>query len=176
MVKRNPEIDALMHKAINYKGDDCLLWPFSRNPNGYAHLSSGRFHKHYKTTSASKMICIEVYGPPPTPAHEAAHNCGKGNLGCINRHHLRWTTHKDNFADDQLGEDHHSSKLTKEEIIEIRNLAGTMTHQDIAEKYNVSRSQVTKIINKYNWTWLEEQSDAELIFETTKPRMKDLFK
>jgi hypothetical protein len=66
MVKRNPEIDAFIHKAINYKGDYCLLWPFSRNPNGYAHLSSGRFQKHYKTTSVSKIICIEVYGPPPT--------------------------------------------------------------------------------------------------------------
>lgn len=33
-------------------------------------------------------MCELVYGKPPMPKHQAAHNCGKGNLGCINPKHL----------------------------------------------------------------------------------------
>jgi hypothetical protein len=171
----NPEIDTFFEKAITYTGDDCLIWPFAVNSWRYASLSSGRFRKKYKTNLIARAVCIEVYGPPPTSKHDAAHSPDCISKACINRKHLRWATHKDNMADDRHGEDNSYARLTNEQVLEIRKLKGIMTHKEIGEQFGIPRINVTMILNYSNWAWLEEPTDAELIFATTKPRMKDLF-
>lgn len=175
MFKRNPAIDVFLDKAITYDGDDCLIWPFGLLPDGYASLN--RFIKHYGTRVVSKVICIEVYGHPPTVKHEAAHSKKCISRACINRKHLRWATSKENKADDHRGEDHHKAKLTEEQVFEILKLGkeDIVTQIQIANKFEISRPHVNQIINRRRWQWLEEPSDAELIWETTRPRMKDLF-
>jgi hypothetical protein len=67
----NLAIDAFLDKATNYTGDDCLLWQFGTNESGYACTHSHRIRKQYGTQSVSRIVCIEVYGPPPTPKHES---------------------------------------------------------------------------------------------------------
>jgi hypothetical protein len=64
MPSYDTQIYSFIEKAISYEGDDCLIWPFTRNPDGYAHLSSRRFRKQYGTPTISRVVCIEVYGPP----------------------------------------------------------------------------------------------------------------
>jgi group I intron endonuclease len=44
-----------------------------------------------------------------------------------------------------------SAKLSERDVIDIRNLFGTMTVQSIADKYNVSKPTIEAI--KYNKTW-----------------------
>jgi hypothetical protein len=88
---------------------------------------------------------------------------------------LRWSTHKENVADDRRGEDNHNAKLTEEQVLEIRKLATYMTRNDIARTYSVVPETIDAIIHRRSWCWLEEPSDAELIFATTRPQMKDLF-
>lgn len=80
--------------ALTHGGGDCLIWPYSRKTDGAAQINLGG-----RSVIVARMVCEEVNGPPPTPAHQAAHSCGKGHLGCITPQHLRWATQVENEAD-----------------------------------------------------------------------------
>lgn len=170
---RNYEIGVFIEKAITYEYDDCLIWPFALNSWGYAQI--GR--KEYEDRLVSRIVCKKVNGPPPTDAHQVAHSKRCVSKACINQKHLRWATPKENIADDHRGEDCSYAKLTEEQALEIRRLyaTGNYTQKELAEIYGISQRQVCDIINYKRWAWLEDPSDAELIFATTKPRMKDSF-
>ena len=150
----NPEINAFIDKAINYDGDDCLIWPFYLL-NGRAILS--RFQKQYGTQYVSRVICIEVYGPPPTPKHQAAHSIKCISKACINKQHLRWATQSDNFADDRRGEDCSWSILTEEQVLLIRKLNGTMTQREMVTQFGISQKAISRITNYKSWSWLKVQ-------------------
>jgi hypothetical protein len=166
--------DAFFQKALIYESDDCLLWPFTTTSDGYAKYSG--FRQKYGTTIVSKAICIVAHGPPPTPKHQAAHIKRCLSKSCINKWHLRWATHKQNMADDQRGEDHHSSLFTDDQVLEIRRLSKDGERiVDITNKYNASRGAIRHIIKGKNWSWLEEPCDAQLLFDSTAPKYKDLF-
>jgi hypothetical protein len=128
----------------------CLHWPFFRNGGGYAQLATEG------SQIVSRYICERVHGPPPTPTHEACHNCGKGHLGCINPHHLRWDTRTGNQSDrvvhgtDTRGERNGEAKLTKLQASEIRRSQGSQ--RDVAKKYAVSQTTVWRIRNGRNWS------------------------
>lgn len=92
---RGEPAEYLSSVAMVYEGDDCLIWPFSRNAAGYATM----FAKKGDTTIVSRAVCEMKRGRPPSPDHDAAHSCGKGHEGCINPHHLRWATKLENAAD-----------------------------------------------------------------------------
>lgn len=51
------------------------------------------------------------------------------------------------------GENHPQSKLTREDVLDIRNAyrLNCFTHQDIADAYGIGRKAVTKIINRQRW-------------------------
>lgn len=151
----NPKIDEFIEMALKYDDKiNCLIWPFGRNDRGYAYVQ--------RLGYIARLICIKIYGLPPTNKHEAAHSCGNGHLGCINYHHLRWATHKENCLDDCCGENHHRAKLTEEQVLEIRNynIAKKYTPKELAEKYNIHNSQIYRIIN----------------YKSYRLPMKDLFK
>ena len=78
-----------------------------------------------------------------------------------NYKNLKWGTHKENSEDtwkvhktgitpNYRGGDHPSSKLTNEDVISIRKLylTGNFRHEDLAEKYGVSRTHITNVINR----------------------------
>lgn len=142
---------------VGYSGDDCLIWPYARLPNGYCPVSfRGR------RTGAHRVMCILAHGEPPTSAHEAAHSCGRGSAGCLNPRHLRWATKKENGADrvkhlaGPRGANHRSAKLSPQDVKNIRR-AGRVTRQSqLAARYGISQSHVSRIINRDRaWSWLD---------------------
>lgn len=141
--------------ALVYDGDDCLKWPFGTNGKGagLAWVNGVRY-------MASRYICEQVHGEPPTPDHEAAHSCGKGHEGCVNPKHLRWATPKENQSDrllhntDVRGEKHKRAKLTGEQVQEIRALRRVLTYEEMAKRYGVSKSNISAILNRESWAWL----------------------
>ena len=73
---------------------------------------------------------------------------------------LEWVNHKENTAHmfrnnrnpNQKGEKHGMSKLTNDDILEIRLLYEKGIKQNkIAEKYKVSKTLICKIVNRLNW-------------------------
>lgn len=81
--------------ALAHESDDCLIWPFGRRLDGYC----GFLCIDGKRVLASRYICAQVHGDPPSKRHEAAHLCGNGHLGCVSPLHLVWKTPAGNRAD-----------------------------------------------------------------------------
>jgi hypothetical protein len=79
---------------VDYRHDDCLKWPFSRDNHGYGQL--GHEGKVFK---AHRKMCELKNGAVPSPDHEAAHSCNRGHQGCINPNHLSWKTRSANQQD-----------------------------------------------------------------------------
>lgn len=53
------------------------------------------------------------------------------------------------------GTNHHNAKLTENDVLQIRLLAETQTHQSISTMYPISRANVTNIVNRRNWKHLD---------------------
>ena len=139
--------------VILYRGENCLIWPYTRNPKGYATMKSQR-----KTRLVSRLLCERINGPAPTPEHHAAHSCGNGRSGCVTSAHIMWKTPTENEADKILhgthvkGAQHGNAKITEE--IAKRIVADRATQREIASKYGVSQQQVSRIKTKKAWGWL----------------------
>lgn len=137
--------------VMAYEGDNCLIWPYSRTRNGYPYMG-----RHI----VSRLVCIEVNGPPPTPEHEAAHECGRGKHGCVTKRHLSWKTPVENKADELIhgtrnrGERQGGSKLKEEDVREIRLLKGTISPRELAKRFGVSQGAISCIYRGVSWSWL----------------------
>lgn len=129
--------------------EECLIWPFTET--GYARLSVDGVG-----ISAHRYVCTLAHGEPPSEDSVAAHGCGKGHLGCVNPHHLRWASQKENIADSfahgtfALGEAHGRSKLTSEQAKFIFN-ERRMSRDELAEIFGVSRQNISFIQRGITW-------------------------
>lgn len=137
----------------DFSGEQCLIWPFSRNSEGYGLIwQSGTMRR------VARIMCEHRHGPPPTPEHQAAHSCGNGHLGCVNQWHLDWKTPKENQADRLIhgthtrGERSWSAKLTVADVIAIRSMKGTLG--SIAAHFGVSSQIISAIQQRKRWAWL----------------------
>lgn len=165
-----------MEKAIaEAMPDDCWLWPYAKSPFGYGVLRiDGRLHRVHR------VICERVNGKPPSQTHVAAHTCGKGNLGCVNPHHVRWATQTENMADCVVhgtvvrGERQHCAKLTAEQVDEIRSryAAGGVLQRELAAEYDISREEARDIINGKRWGWMDGFVEPPVTNLTRRARSK----
>ena len=153
--RRDGTVIKWMLNAVNYKGSDCLIWPFARNSkNGYP-----IGYVKGKVVLVSRHICKLAHGEP-LPQQVARHTCGNGNLGCINPNHLQWGTKKEDVQDairDETfphGETNGLSKLTESNVRKIRRLKGKLYQRIVAEMFGVSRRQIGRIQDRTDWAWL----------------------
>lgn len=86
---------AWLQQHVSHSGDACLPWPFCKD-NRIGRGILGYLGKNYW---AHRLMCEMAHGAPPTPKHQAAHNCGKGHYGCVNPRHLEWKTNSENQLD-----------------------------------------------------------------------------
>lgn len=137
---------------VGHQGDACLIWPMCRDDKGYGLVSIDR-----KSRKASRVMCEMVNGPPPTPAHQAAHECGNGHEGCVHPQHLFWKTPAENQADAvRLGHiarkpGEPKFKLTAEQVSEIRALKGCMTQTELGLIFGVTSRHIGKIHRGVTW-------------------------
>lgn len=101
-----------------------------------------------------------AHGAPPGTLH-VLHSCD--NPCCIHTSHLFLGTHSDNMKDmyakkrqnRPVGEKHRSSKLTEDDVREIRRLkAEGIATRELARRYPVSRVAIKYILNGRSWNWL----------------------
>lgn len=154
----NGEPLAFIHDvAVPSKGDECLIWPFAKDRKGYARVySNGRLH------NASRYVCQLVHGDPPSEGLYAAHECGKGDTGCVNPRHLSWKTPKENQADrlvhgtHEHGERNAMAKLTSDQALEIIRLKGVMSQTKLAKRFGVCQTNISQIQNRKTWVFVDE--------------------
>lgn len=77
------------------RAPDCLIWPFTRDRQGYASIAG------HSTILVCRLICEGIYGSAPEGKPLALHNCDRGHEGCIEPTHLEWGSYKKNNVDDK---------------------------------------------------------------------------
>lgn len=148
-------LDFIKKVALTHDSDDCLLWPFisKKSKSRYGRLSINN-----RTINAHAYVCELVHGTRPD-GHLAAHGCG--NPTCVNPRHLRWATPLENSSDRYIhgtilyGTRTKGSKVSPEQVREIRALAGKFTQKEIGKRYGLTKNGVGSIISRRSWAWLD---------------------
>lgn len=145
----------LSETVIPYSGDECLIWPFNRVQYGY-----GRIHLAGEVFTVHRLVCAATHGPAPADKPQAAHFCGNGHLGCVSPNHLRWATMAENAHDkidhgtSSRGTKNPTAILNEAMVREIRQMKGTVTQNDIAKKFGVSKQTVSLVLKGGVWGWV----------------------
>jgi hypothetical protein len=159
---------------VDYPHDDhCLTWPFS-TIRGYGH-----FGHLGETFYAHSFMCELVHGKRPSPQHQAAHSCGMGKNGCTNPRHISWKTQSENELDKFTHGTAHQlpgrirTKLTHDDVAQIRRLAPTTTHEDLAIQFGVGRSTIGAILTGRSWNI--DRNKHQLFMPSDDAKIRDLF-
>lgn len=146
------EASAWLREHVAHQGDDCLIWPFFRDPRtGYGRAGIGAGRVGY----AHRMMCEAVHGAPQKK-QQAIHSCGNGHLGCVNPKHLSWGDNSINQLDRHKHGTFNSKgrprfKLDLEKVAEIRALKGKMTIAALSKKYGVCTDAISKVLDGRSW-------------------------
>ena len=147
------EAQSFFQSALNFSSEVCLLWPFGQGTgNGYH-----PFSMNGTVIGVHRAICLEAHGPAPTAAHHAAHSCG--NKRCVNPGHIRWATPSENLADKWVhgtmgaGERHYKSKVTADQVRQIRQLHSTGLYSlpQLGEMFGCSGKNIHRIVHRETW-------------------------
>jgi hypothetical protein len=140
------------------KTQTCWLWTSATNGHGYGVLRlGGRLGKSLK---AHRLSWQFHHGEIPE-GKQICHRCDIRH--CVNPSHLFLGTKKDNMEDASQkgrlkgrnvarGENVHQAKLTEIQAREIYFMSGTQI--EIASKFGVSQSEVSRIKHRDRWKHL----------------------
>ncbi len=135
--------------------DACHLWTGNLDDEGYGRFKrSGKHHKAHR-------VALELHlGRPIATGLLALHSCpGGDNPACCNPRHLREGDEVAN-ANDALerhtaccGEAQWKAKLTKENVIDIRDQAvkGYRNLARLARRFGVSSTTIYRIVHRQAW-------------------------
>lgn len=156
LTKKYEAITFFKEVVVPYEGDECLIWPHSKNDDGY-----GIVRWNGKTSLVCRILC-EITTNQPGDGYESAHSCGNGMQGCVNKKHLSWKTSAENTADKFThgtvlrGEDNPPAKLTNEQALEIFSHPKTISASKLASQYGVSKTTIFNIRAGLRWGWLTD--------------------
>ncbi len=137
---------------------DCVMWEGSINNYGY-----GKVRLNGRPVYAHRLAYCEANGCDiaDIEGRLVRHKCD--TPGCVNPAHLELGTPHDNNMDcikrgrhvASLGENHGLSKLTKDQVVEIRTnyqkgVAGHGINQ-LAKKYGVGASTIYNVLKRNTW-------------------------
>lgn len=133
----------------------CWDWSGYVSETGY-----GRFTFRGKDYQAHRLALIFTEGHDPDGL-VALHDCD--NRACVNPFHLRFATQAENIKDmwekgrGCCGESVHNSKLTDDDVREIRRRYKKRIYgaPRLAEEFGVSRTTIWKIVNGKKWTHVD---------------------
>lgn len=118
--------------------------------------------QHPKVMAIHTLVLLTFVGPPPQGKKSAKHL--NGDKADNHLENLKWASHKECFNGKPKGpkwkdipaekrKPHPSSKLTKEDVLYIRN--SDDTRQSLADKFNVGIKTIFVIRAGKSWKWLK---------------------
>lgn len=126
----------------------CLLKP-QKHSRGYAQVGLGR-----RTALVHRLVLDAFRGPCPD-GMEGCHNNGVRTDNRLDN--LRYDTPVSNAQDRRVhgtngaGECNAKAKLTSEQVAEIRAARGVMRQRDLAARYGVGQTQISRIHTGQRW-------------------------
>lgn len=126
-----------------------ILKPSTRKKGGYVALSI-RQNGCSSSTKVVHRLVAEAFIPNPEGKPDVAHRNGIRTQNDVEN--LRWSTELENSFD-RVAHGTHGFKLTLDQASEIKRLHfnGELSRKQIAEKFGVSLTMVTLIINGKRW-------------------------
>jgi hypothetical protein len=134
---------------------ECWLWRGSLDVYGYGIYSDGRAG----TRKAHRIVWQLTHGVVLSSDELLCHHCD--NPVCVNPAHLFIGTHKDNMRDkvakgrcNQARERNNYAKLDPELVRQIREAvaAGGTTQCAVAQRFGISESLVSVVVNGRRWS------------------------
>lgn len=135
--------------------DGCWICVCSNSDRGYARI-------RYKGSSKmlAHRVSWEVHKGLIPEGIQVLHTCDIP--ACVNPEHLFLGTSQDNMDDKvnkgrhkyPIGIDHPMTKLTEEQVLEIRRIhaANTCSQIDLAHQFNVTPANIRHIIKRTLWS------------------------
>lgn len=148
-----PELESRFWEKVDKGGpDECWEWTARTLPRGYGHISIENYPEY------AHRVVMEMEGHD-IEGKQVNHTCD--NPSCVNPNHLYVGTQSENVQDSYdrdrrddvdyaSGEDHGQSKLTREEVQDIRDSDSNQT--ELAEEYGVSQSLISQIQRGKWWS------------------------
>lgn len=133
-----------LRSLVGYQGDECVPWPMFRDPG----TGRGRMGYMGKGAWSHRVMCELAHGPAPADKPQVAHSCGKGHDSCVNHRHLSWSNQSDNHKDRRRHGTARTnaygsrSRLTLEQIEQIRALKGKQAQMTTARQFGISHANV----------------------------------
>lgn len=143
-------------KRVN-KTDNCWLWTGSLQQSNYGQFWTG----DYQTTA--HRFSWEIHNGNIPKGYDICHVCDVKI--CVNPEHLFLGTRLDNMKDcinkgrTAKGEKHGKSKLTNNQVKQIRQLAiSGLSQRAIASQFSVSQPEIGCIIRNEIWQHLTKEN------------------
>lgn len=137
-----------------HKTPTCWLWTSSFNQAGY-----GTFHvTDVGSRVAHKVSWLIHNGGSLHKSTKVLHKCD--NPPCVNPDHLILGSQGENNKDMCLKGRNPRAKITPEMVLEIRRLRSEekLQHQEIADRFGLSRNNVTNILNGKRWGYVTPEN------------------
>lgn len=139
-----------------------IMIPVMR-PDGYHQVSLGRGRR---SALVHQLVCASFNGPRPAGATLVRHLDGDKLNNCSTN--LAWGDQHLNMLDMAIHERTHTTKLTANEVREIRALIAEGSDlTDLAERFGVSRSNIEFI--KERKTWRHVVNDLVALIRGDRP-------
>lgn len=132
----------------------------------YPHIRLFRGDGSCRRSPIHLVIAETWLGPRPSPQHICDHIDGNKHNAAVEN--LEWITKSENMrravANNQLpikkgqngrGEEGAFSKLTADQVRDIRRLFGTMSQKKLATLYGTTPANVYKIVHRLSWAHIE---------------------
>ena len=134
----------------------CWIWQRHITNAGYGQAGDTNGKRIYTHRLSYQLFVGELTKQRPWVLHKCDIRL------CCNPDHLYSGTHKDNMKDisnrdrgnPTIGENSGMSKLTNQQVKEIRELyagGGVITQRELSERFNIDRSEISRIVNNKTW-------------------------
>lgn len=157
---KRPIEDRFWEKVNRRDDDECWEWMGATNALGYGSFFVEKVGGVIRTSLAHRMGYQLEVGQIPAGAL-VLHSCD--NPPCVNPAHLSLGTNLDNAADRESrgrggqpkGSRSGNAKLTEADIREIRDLYPFMTQDDLAMRFGVCQTTISRIVLGKSWSHVE---------------------
>ena len=146
------EFSVWFQSVLRICDSGCWEWTLGKTQDGY-----GKVKRLGRTIPTHKWALEQSLGRPLGLGMVTRHTCN--NRQCCNPIHLLEGTPNDNVNDrvrdgrsvGPRGERQWNSKLTNEQVVNIKTYDGPMSCQALADTYGVNRTCIVRIQNETRW-------------------------